>query len=107
MYIESLYLRHFRNCREETFHFSPTVNLIRGENGQGKTNLLEALFLVGTGRSFRTVHFKEMIHKEAPFFFIEAQFNKDGIQQKVRLSFDGEVKKLETNHTSYSHFNSL
>jgi DNA replication and repair protein RecF len=107
MHIESLYLRHFRNCREETFHFSPTVNLIRGENGQGKTNLLEALFLVGTGRSFRTVHFKEMIHKEAPFFFIEAHFNKDGIQQKVRLSFDGEVKKLETNHTSYSHFNSL
>ncbi len=107
MYIESLYLHHFRNYREETFAFSPNVNLIRGENAQGKTNLLEALFLVGTGRSFRTPHLKELIHKEAPFFFIEAQFSKDGIHQKVRLSFDGEVKKLETNHTSYSHFNPL
>lgn len=107
MYIESLYLHHFRNYREETFTFSPNVNLIRGENAQGKTNLLEALFLVGTGRSFRTPHLKELIHKEAPFFFIEAQFSKDGIKQSVRLSFDGEVKKLQTNHTSYSHFNPL
>ena len=107
MHIERLYLHNFRNYREETFTFSPGINLIRGDNAQGKTNLLEALFLVGTGRSFRTPHLKELIHKEAPFFFIEAQFSKEGIQQKVRLSFDGDVKKLETNHTSYSHFNPL
>jgi DNA replication and repair protein RecF len=107
MFIESLYLHNFRNYREEKFVFAPGVNLIRGDNAQGKTNLLEALFLVGTGRSFRTPHLKELIHKEAPFFFIEAQFNKDTIKQTVRLSFDGEVKKLETNHTSYSHFNPL
>ncbi|MGH2638880.1 MAG: DNA replication/repair protein RecF [Rhabdochlamydiaceae bacterium] len=107
MYIESLYLHHFRNYREETFNFSPHVNLICGDNAQGKTNLLEALFLVGTGRSFRTPHLKELIHKEAPFFFIEAQFSKDEIQQKIRLSFDGEIKKLETNHTSYAYFNPL
>lgn len=107
MYIQKLYLHHFRNYREESFTFSPGMNLIRGDNAQGKTNLLEALFLVGTGRSFRTPHLKELIHKEAPFFFIEAEFNKDGIEQKVRLSFDGEVKKLETGHTSYSHFNPL
>jgi DNA replication and repair protein RecF len=107
MFIEKIYLHHFRNYREETFDFSSGINLICGDNAQGKTNLLEALFLVGTGRSFRTPHLKELIHKEAPFFFVEAQFNKDGIHQKVRLSFDGEIKKLETNHTSYSHFNSL
>lgn len=107
MHIESLYLHHFRNYREETFRFSPGVNLICGENAQGKTNLLEALFLVGTGRSFRTPHLKELIQQDAPFFFIEAQFSKDGIEQKVRLSFDGTTKKLETNHTSYSHFNPL
>lgn len=107
MFIEKLYLRNFRNYREETFIFSREINLIRGINAQGKTNLLEALFLVGTGRSFRTSYLKELIHQDAPFFFIEAQFKKDGIEQKVRLSFDGEVKKLEMNHTSYSHFNPL
>ncbi len=107
MRLEKLYIRHFRNYSEESFLFSPEINLIRGGNAQGKTNLLEALFLVGTGRSFRTAHLKELIHQEASFFFVEAQFVKDGIQQKARLSFDGEVKKLEINHTSYSHFNPL
>lgn len=107
MFIEKLYLHNFRNYREETVVFSPSVNLIHGDNAQGKTNLLEAIYLVGTGRSFRTSHLKELIHQEAPFFFIEAIFNKDGIQQTVKLSFDGEVKKLETNHASYSHFNPL
>ena len=107
MYIQKLYLRHFRNYTEETFVFSPEMNLIHGTNAQGKTNLLEALFLVGTGRSFRTPHLKELIQQRAPFFFIEAEFKKDDIMQKTRLSFDGEIKKLDVNHTSYSHFNPL
>ncbi len=107
MLIERLYLHHFRNYKEEAFTFSPGVNLIQGENAQGKTNLLEALFLVGTGRSFRTPHLKQLIHREASFFFVEAQFNREGIEQKVRLSFNGEAKTLETNHTTYPTFNPL
>lgn len=107
MYIQKLYLRHFRNYQEESFVFSENVNFIHGANAQGKTNLLEALFLIGTGRSFRTPHLKELICQKTPFFFIEAEFKKDGIVQKMRLSFDGELKKLDLNHTSYSHFNPL
>ena len=107
MQIHKLHLRHFRNYQEETFTFSPEINLIYGANAQGKTNLLEALFLIGTGRSFRTGHLKEAIGQNHPFFFLEAEFKKEGILQKVRLSFDGEVKKLDLNHTSYSHFNPL
>jgi DNA replication and repair protein RecF len=107
MHIQKLYLRHFRNYQEETFVFSPEMNLIHGANAQGKTNLLEALFLIGTGRSFRTPHLKELIYQKNPFFFIEAEFKKDAILQKIRLSFDGEIKKLDINHTSYSHFNPL
>src|ERR1700744_1028153 len=107
MFIKRLYLRHFRNYSEADVLFTPEVNLIRGNNAQGKTNLLEALFLLGTGRSFRTPHLKELIGQKSPFFFIEAEFTKEGIGQKMRLSFDGEIKKLEMNHTAYSHFNPL
>lgn len=107
MHIKRLYLRHFRNYSEADVSFTSEVNLIRGNNAQGKTNLLEALYLLGTGRSFRTPHLKEMIQNEAPFFFIEAEFIKDGISQHLRLSFDGEIKKLDYNNTSYAHFSNL
>ncbi len=107
MHIKRLYLRHFRNYSEAEVLFTPEVNLIRGNNAQGKTNLLEALYLLGTGRSFRTPHLKEMIQNDASFFFVEAEFLKDGISQHIRLSFDGEVKKLDYNNTSYVHFSNL
>src|SRR5471030_866111 len=107
MFIKRLYLRHFRNYSEAEVLFTPDVNLIRGNNAQGKTNLLEALYLLGTGRSFRTPHLKEMIQNDASFFFVEAEFLKDGIAQHIRLSFDGEVKKLDYNNTSYAHFSNL
>lgn len=107
MFIKRLYLRNFRNYEELEVDFSQDVNLIRGRNGQGKTNLLEAIYLVGTGRSFRTPHLKELIHNNASFFFVEAEFLKEGIFQHVRLSFDGEIKKLEYNNTTYSHFSNL
>ncbi|HEX4839074.1 MAG TPA: DNA replication and repair protein RecF [Rhabdochlamydiaceae bacterium] len=107
MFIQRLYLRHFRNYSEADVSFSQDVNLIRGSNAQGKTNLLEALYLLGTGRSFRTPHLKEMIQNDASFFFIEAEFLKDGIAQRIRLSFDGEIKKLDYNNTSYAHFSNL
>jgi DNA replication and repair protein RecF len=105
--ITRLYLRQFRNYKETSLEFGPRINLIHGRNAQGKTNLLEALYLLGTGRSFRTLHLKELIQQETPFFFLEAEFVKDGICQHLRLSFDGQVKKLDYNNTSYAHFSNL
>jgi DNA replication and repair protein RecF len=45
---------HYRNFREEEISLSPGINLFLGQNGQGKTNLLEAIYLLGYGKSFRT-----------------------------------------------------
>ena len=46
MQINKLTLRGFRNYREQTLTFDPTCNVIHGENAQGKTNLLEAVYLL-------------------------------------------------------------
>lgn len=54
MYIESLYLSHVRNLTKASFDFDKHFNLICGQNGAGKTAILEAIFLLGMGRSFRT-----------------------------------------------------
>ncbi len=61
MRIDSLTLRGFRNYREQEVSFAPDVNVVTGENAQGKTNLLEAILLLSRGRSERTRLDRELI----------------------------------------------
>lgn len=104
MLIQSLYLRNFR-CYEEAFaSFGPNVNLIVGENASGKTSLLEAIYFLSTGRSFRTTHLTDLIAHGASFFYLEASFLKDGVQQSLKVFFDGKARKLQLNQKSYSSF---
>ena len=67
MILEELYLRDFRNYAEETVALSPGVNLIVGDNAQGKTNLLEAVAYLGSGKSFRAQKTGELIRFGAEF----------------------------------------
>ena len=107
MCIKKLYLHHFRNYTQVEISFSPGVNWICGKNAQGKTNLLEAIYLLSTGRSFRTHLLNQLIQQGAGFFYIEAEIEKEGVSQNLKLSFDGETKKVEHNATTYSHFSPL
>jgi len=107
MWVKKLYLHHFRNYERAEVHFSPGVNWITGKNGHGKTNILEAIYLLSTGRSFRTHQLSQLIQKGAPFFFIEAEIEREGVSQTVKLSFDGVNKKLQFNATTHNHFSPL
>ncbi len=61
MYVSSLKLQNFRNIPELSIDFSPGINMLYGENAQGKTNVLEALYLSGTTKSHRTSHDRDLI----------------------------------------------
>ena len=61
MFLREIYLRSFRNYEELRLELEPGVNLIVGDNAQGKTNLLEAVSYLGCGRSFRAQKTAEMI----------------------------------------------
>ena len=61
MYISRIYLKNFRNYGEETIDLDENVNIVYGKNAQGKTNLLESVFLCSTGRSHRTARDNDLV----------------------------------------------
>ena len=61
MYAKRASVKNFRNIKEAKVDFCPGVNVLVGENAQGKTNLLEAIFFASVGRSFRAANVGEVI----------------------------------------------
>ena len=61
MNIKNLKLRNFRNYKDLSIDFGPDVSVLFGENGQGKTNILEAVYLCSCLRSHRTSKDKDLI----------------------------------------------
>ena len=84
MILQDLSLRNFRNYEEETFTFDPGVNLIVGDNAQGKTNLLEAISYLGSGKSFRAQKTSEMIRFGADFAEIQGSVYAQERKQELR-----------------------
>ncbi len=107
MILKRLLLRNFRNYKQAEVVFSPSINLIQGDNGQGKTNLLEAVHLVSTGRSFRTHAMVDLIAFGEKFFYLEAEFDKEGISQTLKIYYDENTRKVQYNETVYTTLNSL
>lgn len=85
MLVYNIELSSFRNYESERFHFSPDINVITGANAQGKTNLLEAIYLLTGNRSFRTRFDKEIIAFDAPSAKIRAQINSQERDQELEI----------------------
>lgn len=107
MFLKRLFLRNFRNYQQVEAVFSPSINWIQGENGQGKTNLLEAIHFVSTGRSFRTHSLTDLISFGQKFFYIEAEFYKENLTQTLKIYYDENTRKVQYNQTIYTSLNSL
>lgn len=104
LFLKYIYLRNFRNYEEASVSFGPRLNVIFGSNGNGKTNLLEAISLLSTGRSFRTQHLSELILDGKNFFYIEAVIDKDRVVQTVKMTFDGNAKKVSLGSNEFASF---
>ncbi len=71
--IHRLEVRDFRNLAAQVVELGARFNLLAGENGQGKTNLLEALYVAATTRSFRTAALAECVRHDAPSALVRAR----------------------------------
>lgn len=107
MLLKAVFLRNFRCYPEALFEFSSGINTIVGPNAKGKTSLLEAIYFFCTGGSFRTTHLRDLIQKEHPKMYLEALFLKQGIEQTIKIGFDGRERKILHNKTPCSSFAGL
>ena len=85
MNVEALSLRGFRNYGAAEVRFDTGINVISGQNAQGKTNLLEAVWLLAAGRSFRTRFDRELIGFDRDAAEIEAAAYAAGREQNIRI----------------------
>lgn len=102
MFVEKLSLVAFRNLKNETLTFSPGVNLFLGDNGQGKSNILESLHLLFHDKSFRPSVTNNFIHRD----FNQASVRSILHQRKLKYFFELQIsahrKKLQVNEKPMS-----
>ena len=93
MIVERIQVKDYRNADERNIVLAGGRNAFVGANARGKTNLLEAVYFAGVGKSFRTPRDRELIKsaKDRAFIFVAAE--KDGITETVKIIIDRNVNK--------------
>lgn len=107
MWVKALYLKNFRIYSNAKFYFCPQVNLITGDNALGKTTILEAIYLLITGRSFRTTNIKDLIKEGAEGFYVEIIFENHGVEQSLKFTFNGSERIIYYNQSPCTSLGSL
>ena len=98
MRIEKIALNGWRNYGWESVEFDGGTNVVTGSNAQGKTNLLEAVYMLACGRSFRTRFDRETVGFDYPSAELLADVYSHGRQQTIRILIrPGQGKKIEVN----------
>ncbi len=86
MYIKKLSLTNFRNYNKQEIELSKGINIFYGDNAQGKTNIIEAIYLSSIGKSFRAKKDIELVNIQSQqFATIETQFEKKDRDGKIKL----------------------
>jgi DNA replication and repair protein RecF len=95
MYVKSLKISDFRNLCLLEVSFSPSINILYGRNGSGKTNLLEAIFILCLGRSHRGTPESLLLQEGKDVYRITGQIEKDSDVYEVTVAYQkGERKKI-------------
>ncbi|SFE63701.1 DNA replication/repair protein RecF [Alteribacillus iranensis] len=97
MHINSLHLKQFRNYNHIDLPVENKINLILGENAQGKTNMMEAVYVLAFAKSHRTSKDKELIQWEEDFARIGADFSRKSGPTSLEVIISSKGKKTKVN----------
>src|SRR5262245_8006690 len=94
--LSGLQLRNFRNFNECDLEVTPGATLFRGRNGQGKTNLLEAVYYLSSLRSFRQAAGAQLVRNGASAFEVHGKL-REPAGEELRVLFEERKRQLELN----------
>ena len=95
MIVKSLNLYNFRNYSHFVIDFSQDINILIGNNGQGKTNLIEAIYLLSVGKSFRSHVNKQMIMFDNEFARVEGKVISNSKQRNLEIILGSNFKNAK------------
>ncbi|MGG1398946.1 DNA replication/repair protein RecF [Bacillus salipaludis] len=98
MYIEQLALKDYRNYETLSVEFENKVNVILGENAQGKTNVMESIYVLAMAKSHRTSNDKDLIRWDQEYAKIEGRIQKQHSSLPLQLVISKKGKKAKCNH---------
>lgn len=88
MILRSLTTENFRNLVAGEVPFHPAVNIVLGRNGQGKTNLLEAVYFLATTKSFRTNRIASVFRFDSPSVYVAGGLERDGVTRTLSVGLE-------------------
>ncbi|MBT0665069.1 DNA replication/repair protein RecF [Geobacter pelophilus] len=94
MILNKLSVQSFRNLETASFEFGNGFNIFCGDNAQGKTNILESIYLLGTLKSFRMAKNCDLINWEKQFSLVKGVTCEEGLVREVALLLDRTSKKV-------------
>ena len=96
MWIKNIKIKNFRNYEQEDIKLEKNINIFYGQNAQGKTNIIESIFLCSLGKSFRTKKDKEMIKLNEQNALVEVEYEKSDRDGKIKIEI-GNKKNIYLN----------
>lgn len=93
MYVNSIYLKNYKNYKEENVSFNKYVNIIYGDNAQGKTNLIESIYLLSYGRTFKGPINSNIINFENEDTYLKVDFFKNERDQNIAFYYNKNDNK--------------
>ncbi len=97
MLLESLEIHNFRNLSGKVL-WGPGLNIIHGDNGQGKTNWLEAIYLLATTKSFRTQRLQEAIRFSEDLAVVRGRVAQSlEVHRELQVTLQGNTKSISVN----------
>ncbi len=108
MIIKSLRLENFRNFEDETFSFDEGINILAGNNAQGKTNCIEAIYFCSCLKSYRVLKEEQLIRFGGENAAITLDFSVDGREEQLKILFSkGRPKEFRHNGLAVSRLRDL